>query len=281
MRWKGISTVALFFFSAVMFGTLPAGRSARALDAEAAAVVAAQESILSSTMTIEMFGRGRIEGGVKHVSAAQGLGTLVEEGSQRFVITHNHWSVPATELDRVELRTTAGERLLVLEAATFLSLVRYQDWGTMLFEAPQQLQGIAAAALGDGSQLAGGDSVWLVAQDAGMANAVGLATARVESVDVAVTPGLIALRGSDGAVVAGDSGGGIWHDGRLVGNLWAITVAPAPPSWRQWFGGASDWHPTGQILVGMQPLHGAAGLMVSDLAPVFDEQVGYERGPQR
>lgn len=280
MQRKAVSMLALFVFFAVMYTALTGRRDIRAIDPEAAAVAAAQEQLLASTIQIEMFGQGRVQAALKHTPTSQGLGTLVQAGNQRFIMTHNHWSVSATELNRVELRNAAGERLVVLDAAPFLSLVRYQDWGTMVLEAPPELQGVLPATLGDAARLVAGDIVWLASQDAGGENPIGIAMARVHRIDATIAPGLIELGESDASVVPGDSGGGIWHDGKLVGNLWAITVEQVPWSLRQWFFGASDWQPTGQILVGMQPLYGPSGLTTSDLAAEFANYKNYEHGPQ-
>lgn len=277
MQRKGISILAILVLIVLIY----AARDAGAIDAEAAAVAATQEPLLASTVQIEMFGQGWVDGNLKHVPSAQGLGTLVQEESRRFIVTHNHWSVPAAELERVELRNAAGTRLLVLDAATFLSLVRYQDSGTMILTAPSQLEAIVPAALGEGGALVNGDAVLWASQHAGAENPVDVATALVHGINATIAPGVIELHASDAPVVAGDSGGGIWHEGKLVGNLWAITEEPAPDSWRQWLGGAIEWQQTGHIIVALQPLGGVSRLTASDLAHEAANDIDYERGPQR
>lgn len=274
-------SIALFMISGVISLSLAGWNLAGALGAEAALSIEEERRVMSSIVQIEMFGRATIEGNQRHTTVASGLGTLVQAGRQRFIITHNHWSVSAAELARAELRDAAGERLLVLDAPTFLSLIRYQDAGTMIFAAPPQLTGVLPAALGDGATLVAGDVVWRASQHAGREYHVGLASARVRRVEAAVVPGLIELQGSNAPVLAGDSGGGIWHDGRLVGNLWAITEATVSPSWREWLGAPAKWQPTGQILAGVQPLGQASRLTISDLAPELANGTDYERGPQR
>ena len=244
---------------------------------EAAAGTAIQEQILASTIQIEMYGAGRKQAGATYLRGTAGLGTLVQYGGQRFIVTHNHWSLlAAAELKSVELYSAAGERLLVLDATAFHALVRYQDGGTMLLAAPQPLPGVTPAAVGDGAALLVGDRVWLATYEVSGGLDVAVTTAQVERVDAASVPGQLQLRGPAAAVAPGDSGGGVWHDGKLVGNLWAIAVEPTSWPGSLWFG---ERRPTGAILAGMQPLSGAAGVFPGDLAPAAD--VGYERGPQR
>ncbi|HZD10751.1 MAG TPA: trypsin-like peptidase domain-containing protein, partial [Candidatus Binatia bacterium] len=216
--------------SIVGFGGLSESRDAFALGEDTVAVATAQEQMLSSTIQIEMIGRGWVDGGLRHRPASRGMGTLVQDGDRRFILTHNHWSLPGAEVDRVELSNAAAELLVVLEGNAFHSLVRYEDRGTLILEAPQSLAGVAPAALGDGSKLMPGDTVWLLSQDAGEGTSLGIASARVQRVDASAIPGLITLRESDAAVVAGDSVGGVWREGRLVGNLSAVFEAPLPPS---------------------------------------------------
>jgi len=52
--------------------------------------------------------------------------------------------------------------------------------------------------------------------------------AEVESIGEYKGLPIFVLRSLDGLpIVSGDSGGGIWQDGRLVGNMWATVTKPS------------------------------------------------------
>lgn len=246
-----------------------------AVNMEAATIAAMEAQILASTVQIELFDNGRIEGDVRQIRTSRGFGTVVQYEGQRFILTHNHWSIPAAELNRMEIRNGAGQTLLVLEGATFYSLVRYQDGGTMLLEAPVGLVGVKAAELGNGAAVQVGSTVWLATYDMEAGQGTEIETAWVREVEGTAVPGRLMLEGQETAVISGDSGGGVWADGKLVGNLWTIQVAE-----RTWGLGISLNRPTGSIVAGMLPLPGAVGLTAADL--MFDSagDAGFERGIQ-
>jgi hypothetical protein len=235
-----------------------------------------EAQILASTVQIELFDNGRIEGNQRYIQTSRGFGTVVQYEGQRFILTHNHWSIPAAELNRTEIRNGAGQTLLVLEGATFYSLVRYQDGGTMLLVAPQGLAGVNAAELGDGSAMQVGNTAWLATYDVEAGQGVKIETAWVREVDGTAVPGRLMIQSQETAVISGDSGGGVWADGKLVGNLWTIQVAE-----REWGFGIAQERPTGSIVAGMQPLPGAVGLTAADLTAETAVDDGFERGTQQ
>ena len=85
---------------------------------------------------------------------------------------------------------------------------------------------VGAAALDWEARAQVGDSVDLVHQLHGEGHRLGVMKAVVEAVDGRGWPPLLRLRvARDGAVIAGDSGGGIWQNGVLQANLWATVMA--------------------------------------------------------
>jgi len=239
----------------------------------------AQESLLRSTVEIEVFGTSRIEGALRHTTVARGLGTLVRIGGEDYIMTHNHWSIAAREMAHVTLRAADGEQLLTLDAAPFRALLRYQGPGIMILAAPTDLENVTFASLGDDTGLVSGNVVWLASQGAGGDDAIGVSSAHVQKIEALETTTLLHLDGASTATVAGDSGAGIWHDGKLVGVLWAITEAPTPRSWWQWLNQTRKWQPTGQVVAIMQPLGGPSGLRASDLASDAQRYSTDEHGP--
>jgi hypothetical protein len=249
-------------------------RQADAAGNVAATEIAATEAqILASTVQIELFDNGRVEGDIRQIRTSRGFGTVVQFEGQRFILTHNHWSISAAELNRAEIRNGAGQTLLVLDGPAFYSLARYLDGGTLLLAAPAGLAGVNAAELGDASTLPISSTVWLATYDIERGQGIQIETAWVREVDGAAVPGRLMLEGQEMAVISGDSGGGVWANSKLIGNLWTIQVAE-----QTWGLGISLNRPTGSIVAGMQPLPGAVGLTAVDL--MFDSagDGGFERG---
>lgn len=285
MKGKGLLKLVLLAAGIVTLASLLGAGSAAVTGVEAANGMPMKEQILRSTVQIEMVGEAWVEGGAQHRLGAQGLGTLVQVGGQRFILTHDHWSLANHRLSHVVLRDARGAQLQVLDNASFLSLVRYRDGGAMIWQAPRQLAGVAPAALFDGAAPAAGDTVWLPAH-AASGTGLALGEARVQGVDVSAVPGTLQLRGATDAVAAGDSGAGVWYEGELIANLWAVTeardvVIDTAWPWSRWFGGDDRWQRTGVMFAGLQPLRGATGLTADDLALGVQEETGYERGPQQ
>jgi hypothetical protein len=237
-----------------------------------------QAQVLASTLQIEIYDAGQAGADGIEQRGARGLATLVEQGGQPYIVTHNHWSLPPERVNSVELRDAAGKLLLVLDGAAFRSLVVYQDAGTMLLAAPPELRGVVPARRGDRSLPSAGDVVSLATR--GNGSGIAVVTARVERVDGGVAPARLHLRGPDGAVLPGDSGGGVWLDGKLAGNLWSIGVAQSQSPWSGWFGGAGE-RPTVFVQAGALPMGGAGTITPDDLAHGTDNDMGYERGPQQ
>lgn len=272
---KVIAILAVLVFVGGGFGWAHPGseQADAAVKVEAPAIAALEAQILDSTVQIEMFDAGQVEGSIRQVRTSQGFGSVVQYGGQRFILTHNHWSIPTAELNRVEIRNRTGQTLLVLDDAAFSSLVRYQDSGTMLLAAPAELAEAEAAELGDSSAVQVGSTVWLATHDVEQGQRIKIETAWVQEIDANIAPARLYLRGQETAVTCGDSGGGVWANGKLVANLWTIKVAK-----QTWELGISLYRPTGSIVAAIQPLPGAAGISAADLMAETAVDGGFERG---
>lgn len=148
----------------------------------------------------------------------RGLGTVVHQDGERLIVTQDYWTHLNDNLREVEMRDAEGNLLLALPADRFRSVIRYRDGGTLILAAPAELAKIPAAAMG--AAPAGETIVWVTRRDAeGGVEVVG---AIVEGVATTGGQRRLRLRGAnDAAVLPGDSGGGIWRDGRLVANVWS------------------------------------------------------------
>jgi hypothetical protein len=203
-------------------------RLAHRNDADASGMAAVNSEVEWSRIRASTFQMTVIISRGNGVQGICGLASLVNEGPKQFILTHNHWGFSAQDLVGVELRNEANGSRLLLDGATFRSLICYRDKGTMILEAPEPLLSIVPAALGDTARATVGDMVWLAANNPGSAGATRLVAARIEAIDREKAPGRVLLRVPEQAgVTLGDSGGGVWFNGKLIGNLWSIVAAQA------------------------------------------------------
>ncbi len=211
--------------------------------------------ILNATLQIEI-SLPLDDSGLK-VLQAQGLGSLVKEGEETLLVTHNHWGEALQERSVVTFYDTRGQRVTTISGSEFLSQIRYLDSGTLVLNSPLEQAGQPQAFMeGDHRQVQPGDVV-MVAQRVGtMSNKVTLIKAKVESVvDIRGVP-VIQLKGPEGRPIqAGDSGGGVWHHGILVGNLWFTAVAQIVSSTQSALEKPDQikFEPTGESYAAMYP----------------------------
>ncbi|MDX1415580.1 MAG: hypothetical protein R3293_15400 [Candidatus Promineifilaceae bacterium] len=157
---------------------------------------------------------------------AQGLGTLVKHGEQVYIVTHDHWGDLLVRAETVEFRNAAGDVLAEISGLFFRNLIRYRDKGTLLMLAPQELAPHFDQAVqrGNSDEIVSGKLIYFTRQHADQMR-VEVVPAQVTAVSDLANVSTYELRSEDGSmVVKGDSGGGIWSDGKLVGNLWWSVV---------------------------------------------------------
>lgn len=196
--------------------------------------------VVGSTVEIVMYEEAA-EGTETEVGS-QGLGTLVSHDGDLFVVTHDHWSYLTASLKEVEFRNARGDFVLVLDAAAFQALIRYRDGGTMILQAPDGLTGVTPANAGAHNRIAAGDLLWLARYSrANGERWLEVAPAVVEAVERDVRPPRLQLRMPDGhAAIPGDSGGGVWFNGQLVGNVSANGLKLKRSRWSAWFARAAE-----------------------------------------
>jgi hypothetical protein len=86
--------------------------------------------------------------------ASDGLGTLVQDGPDTYIVTQDHWSRPVDKLHKVQFRDAGGDLLLELDRALFYSLIRYRDGGLMVLAAPEEISSqITAVPVNKGASL--------------------------------------------------------------------------------------------------------------------------------
>jgi len=203
-----------------------------------------EEEILNSTLRIIMFfpimdmeENNQVDASESQTSAPQigryiagnGLGTVVDHAGHSLIITHDHWQHPMSELALVEFRDVENGLLLELDGQLFCQLIRHQDGGTMIIETPLELKqtntDISLDLPGNGRALSVGDVVQLTHQVSGDGSEIAILEARVESIIIEQGIPAYNLRTLDGhPIIHGDSGGGMWLNGQLVGNLWSTQI---------------------------------------------------------
>jgi len=89
-----------------------------------------------------------------------------------------------------------------------------------------------AVSFGDVSVLSAGAQVLIPHQSQENPNRISVTAAVVESVTTVEGLPALKLRSLDGElIIKGDSGGGIWLEGQLVGNMWKSEVVSGLRSW--------------------------------------------------
>ena len=172
------------------------------------------------------------------VERARGIGTVVSYGSHLLIITHDHWEWMGEALDRVEFRDANNGLLLEISGEAFNNIVRYRDGGTLIIDAPGILlsSGIVPASLNQEKKIAAGSTIYMAYRPLEDRDQVDLRPVMVESIEEDAGRPVLRLRSLDGeAFIVGDSGGGAWFGGQLVGNLWmSLTVEIVVQETRIW-----------------------------------------------
>jgi hypothetical protein len=160
-----------------------------------------------------------------HLMRAEGIGTLVSLGGEVVLVTHNHWPqmVDATKPDRVRFHDAQGELLLEIDGADFYYNTLYRDNGTLVMRTPDELLDKLEpiGEVGDSQGIAPNDTVHIVRHQPGSEMRIGSLEARVRAVDQDGLHTKMTLQSVNGqSIEPGDSGGGIWFNDTLVGNMW-------------------------------------------------------------
>ncbi len=159
----------------------------------------------------------------RELTAHDGLGTLVQTGGEVVIVTHDHWSVPIMNLDKVQFHNTSNDLLLEIDRSNLFSLLRYRDRGTMILTAPEPLAAHSSPLemVGDNVSLQPGDILLGAYWQPDAVDSITIESFQVVSLGSHQALPAIKLKSQNGQVVRqGNSGGGIFLDGKLVGNMW-------------------------------------------------------------
>lgn len=152
------------------------------------------------------------------------MGTLVKYQGESYIVTHNHYSDSLQDMDVLELRDAENRLIRPIYFYEFQSLILYQDAGTMVLRAPDGVaDALTPGSLDAAPQLNPGDTVQVAYRAQPNRDKVQVLDAVVEEICVSRIEPAYQLRSLNGQPLRpGDSGGGVWYNGRLVANTWSV-----------------------------------------------------------
>ena len=154
------------------------------------------------------------------VIVAAGLGTLVVDGNNLLLVTHDHWSRLDETLGTVTFQTADGLWLADFDLHDFKEHILVRDGGTMVLAAPDELKSAfpVDAANSPAADLQPGDRGFVTRRSG---ESVAVSEVRVISQGEKLGRPVVQLQSVDGqAITGGDSGGGVWFDGHLTAVMW-------------------------------------------------------------
>ena len=156
-----------------------------------------------------------------------GLGTVATYGKNTFLLTHDHWGDLDTVI-RAQILTADGQLVGEVAGDTFRDWVLYRDGGSLVLSIPVSLAltgGLRPAEIRAQTEVQIGDVLLVARQDPFAPGKVAFIRSTVVSLEPEAGLPAIHLRSLDGEpIVRGDSGGGIWLDGQVIGNNWKTDV---------------------------------------------------------
>ncbi len=188
--------------------------------------------MLNATVSITMYGfepsQESASGFVSEETQpgrTEGLGTVVSHDGEQLIVTHNHWHLLNPELELVQFRNAQQQLLATVTGEEFFGLIRYQDQGTMILSQPVFDGSVETVSWSRVESIKKGAVVQVVHRRRDEKGGVSAVSATVEAIEGTDGIATFLLRSLDGhIIVPGDSGGGIWYEGQLVGNMWTTLV---------------------------------------------------------
>jgi hypothetical protein len=170
-----------------------------------------------------------------------GIGSLIQLNGEILLVTHNHWGELLQDVSLVEFRNADNQMIIPILGYEFKKWIVYQDAGTIVLRLPKEyIDPSAPINMEAVPQVAAGETVDVVYRENPEREKAASLRAVVE--EVITYKGLPAyrLRSLDGQPIKpGDSGGGIWYKGALVGNNW-VTVIEKSGSFAETSGTSKD-----------------------------------------
>lgn len=198
---------------------------------------ATRQQILQATVRITILAPALDENGEPGVTivdgqkqteyvAGNGLGTLLRSGEETLIATHDHWKLLERPESVVELSSAGNELLLTISGQEFRRMIRYRDGGTLLVSAPAGLaDSFQATSSGQPQSVKRGEILYIAYRQTFSGDAISVEPVAVKRLQAFEGRPVYQLESANGQTVqVGNSGGGVWHNGELVGNVWASVL---------------------------------------------------------
>jgi hypothetical protein len=160
-------------------------------------------------------------------TSGEGLGTLARQNNELVVVTHDHWTLLNSQLAKARFYNADNVLLAEVSGADFLGLIRSRDGGTMVLAAPVGLvaSGMVTAEIGPSQAVGWGQTVAVVYRNPATWELDVKVMVVRKTAEYQNNPSIVLRSSDDTIVVPGNSGGGIWHNGILVGNMWTTMIS--------------------------------------------------------
>ena len=193
-----------------------------------AAPLAEQQTLLDASTQIIMQ-RTLVDG---TVTQGQGIATLVTVDGRQQLVTHNHWGDFLGGDASVTFFDAAGNVIVETDAKIVRSLTQFADAGTLILtplpELARKLTAVSGHALG---ALNDGEMLWGVHQVSAETRGLRLMQHTITSQALISGSPAMQLRNVDGLpTIHGDSGGGLFFEGRFIGNMWSTCLTASDRS---------------------------------------------------
>jgi hypothetical protein len=160
---------------------------------------------------------------------SSGLGTIVTSNGTSYVITHDHYAQIDAPYGDVDITDINGKTISV-DILDLRRSIRYRNNGVIVFLAPKGLSIGGSPGMGDG--VPPGSHVHVVYRHA-ETDGLSVVSAVVEKwTDQQGIPSFKLRMLNGEAIDKGNSGGGVWFEGRLIGSLSRGIFIVKPNRWR-------------------------------------------------
>ena len=158
-----------------------------------------------------------------------GMGSLIRRHDEILLVTHNHWGKLLQDVSIIEFRNADDQLIIPILGYEFMEWVISQDPGTLVLRLPKEfidyIDPSAPISMDAIPLIAAGENVDVVYRQGSTQEKVSIFQAVVEEIVIHKGFPAIQLRSLDGQPIKqGDSGGGIWYKGALVGNNWFTMI---------------------------------------------------------
>jgi hypothetical protein len=164
---------------------------------------------------------------VEDYIVAEGLGTVVQVNGRSYLITHDHWSQLTSNSGDVQFRDAAGTLLAEMDLYHFKRLILSRNGGTMVLSAPDALHKSAITVTN--AEVTENTDLWLVHRQEGR-----VMVSPVQKVSADLKNRVTVWRLQGQVVEGGDSGGGVWVNGRLAAITWTAVMMESPTNAERW-----------------------------------------------